>query len=318
MSGANGQNAGDSAVRLGLICGVFAYGLWGMLPIYLKALGGVDPIEIVGHRILWSVPFGALILTLRKQWRETFRAFASSRVVLLLGFSAAVIAANWLLYVWAVAHERVLQASLGYYINPLMFVAAGVIVLKEKLNRAQRIAVALAAVGVSVLTFGAGVFPWVSLLLAISFTTYGYVRKMLDVGGMPGLFIETALLSPFALLFLVWFSKTSGLAFGQGDIGMDVLLILAGPVTVVPLVLFALAARRLRFSTLGFLQYIGPTGQFILGLYYGEEFTAYHAVCFGLIWTALAVFSLDAVRENRKLRRAAAATPPASAYPKSS
>lgn len=305
MSATPPEKPHDSAVRLGLICGVFAYGLWGMLPVYLKALGGVDPLEIVGHRILWSIPFGALILTFRKQWSETLKAFASPRMLILLGFSAAVIAGNWLLYVWAVANDRVLQASLGYYINPLMFVAAGVFVLKETLNRAQVTAVALAALGVAVLTLGAGVFPWVSLVLAVSFTAYGYVRKMLDVGGMPGLFIETALLSPFALVFLIWFSKTNGLAFGQGDLGMDVLLILAGPVTVVPLLLFALAARRLRFSTIGFLQYIGPTGQFILGLYYGEPFTAYHAICFGLIWTALAVFSLDAVHQNRKMRAAA-------------
>ncbi|MAW81610.1 MAG: protein RarD [Parvularcula sp.] len=305
MSDRKDHNQGDSAVRLGLICGVFAYGLWGILPVYLKALVAVDPMEIVGHRILWSVPFGALILTFRKQWRETLKAFASPRMTMLLGFSAAVIAGNWLLYVWAVASEHILQASLGYYINPLMFVAAGVFVLKEKLNRAQITAVALAALGVCVLTFGAGVFPWVSLVLALSFTAYGYVRKMLDIGGMPGLFIETALLSPFALVFLIWFSQAQGLAFGQGDIGMDALLILAGPVTVVPLLLFALAARRLRFSTLGFLQYIGPTGQFFLGLYYGEPFTPYHAVCFGLIWTALAIFSLDAVRQNRRMRAAA-------------
>ncbi len=311
MSGENGQGvdqdatdkaARNGALKLGLVCGVFAYGIWGLLPVYLKLLGSVDPAEIVGHRIFWSVPFGAVILTLRKQWRETLKAFLSPRIVLLLGFSATIIAANWLLYVWAVAHERVLEASLGYYINPLMFVAAGVFILHEKLNRAQLAAVALAGVGVIVLTFGAGVFPWVSLLLATSFTIYGYVRKMLNVGAMPGLFIETALLSPFALLFLIWFSNARGLAFGQGDFGIDALLVLAGPVTVVPLVLFALAARRLKFSTIGFLQYIGPTGQFVLGLYYGEPFTTFHAICFALIWLALAVFSIDAVRQNRKTR----------------
>jgi chloramphenicol-sensitive protein RarD len=300
------RTAEESAVRLGLICGVLAYGMWGLLPVYLKQLHGVDPMEIVGHRILWSVPFGALILTLRKQWRETLKSFASPRVLMVLAFSASVIALNWLLYVWAVVNDRVLQASLGYYINPLMFVAAGVFVLKEKLNPAQITAVALAALGVCVLTFGAGVFPWVSLLLAVSFTAYGYARKMLNIGAMPGLFIETALLSPFAFLFLLWFSREHGLAFAQGDLGIDTLLVLAGPVTVAPLVLFALAARRLKFSTLGFLQYIGPTGQFILGLVYGEAFTLFHAICFGLIWTALAIFSFDAVRQSRKARVAAA------------
>ncbi len=305
MSEQNKSGSDDSAIRLGLICGVLAYGLWGVLPVYLKQLGGVDSVEIVAHRILWSVPFGALILSLRKQWRETLKGLVSPRMLALLGFSAAVIAANWLLYVWAVANDRVLQASLGYYINPLMFVAAGVVVLKEKLTRAQIVAVGLAAVGVATLTAGAGVFPWVSLVLALSFTAYGYARKMIVIGAMPGLFIETALLSPFALLFLIWFAQANSLAFGQGDIRLDALLIAAGPVTVGPLVLFALAARRLKFTTLGFLQYIGPTGQFALGLYYGEAFTLYHAICFGLIWTALAILSIDAVRRNRAAARMA-------------
>ncbi len=300
----NNKSPAESALRLGLICGVLAYGLWGMLPIYLKQLHGVEPMEIVGHRILWSVPFGALILTFRKQWGETLKAFVAPRMLMLLGFSATVIAANWLLYVWAVANDRVLQASLGYYINPLMFVAAGVFVLKEKLSRLQLIAVALAAIGVAILTAGAGVFPWVSLVLALSFTAYGYVRKMLDVGAMPGLFIETALLSPFAFFFLLWYANTHGLAFGHESLRIDLLLIAAGPVTVLPLMLFALAARRLKFTTLGFLQYIGPTGQFVLGLYYGEQFTIYHGLCFGLIWTALAMLSIDAFRKNRKPRPA--------------
>ncbi|MEO1137805.1 MAG: EamA family transporter RarD, partial [Pseudomonadota bacterium] len=180
------------------------------MPIYLKQLGVVDPLEIVGHRILWSVPFGALILSLRTQWGETWKAISSPRMLLMLGFSAAIIAGNWLLYVWAVANDRVLQASLGYYINPLIFVAAGVIVLNEKLNRLQIAAVALASAGVAVLTLGAGVFPWVSIVLALSFTVYGYLRKTLDVGAMPGLFIETLVLSPFALIFLMWFGAAHG------------------------------------------------------------------------------------------------------------
>ncbi|GJL92341.1 EamA family transporter RarD [Hyphococcus sp.] len=298
----NSKNAADSAVKLGLICGVLAYSLWGLLPIYLKQLTIVDPLEIVGQRILWSVPFGALILTFRKQWGETLKAFRSPRMLALLGFSATVIALNWLTYVWAVANDRVLQASLGYYINPLMFVAAGVFVLKEKLGRLQMAAVALAAIGVSVLAIGAGVVPWVSIILATSFTAYGYARKTLNIGAMPGLFIETVLLAPFAFSFLLWFSGTHGLAFGNEGLRIDLLLIAAGPVTVLPLMLFALAARRLTFTTLGFLQYIGPTGQLLLGLYYGEPFTLYHGICFGLIWTALTILSIDALRKNHKPR----------------
>jgi chloramphenicol-sensitive protein RarD len=296
------KDAADSAVKLGLICGVLAYGFWGLLPIYLKQLDMVDPLEIVGQRILWSVPFGALILTFRKQWAETLKALRSPRMLVLLGFSATVIGLNWLTYVWAVANDRVLQASLGYYINPLMFVAAGVFVLKEKLGRLQMVAVALAAIGVMVLAIGAGVVPWVSLILAVSFTAYGYARKTLNVGAMPGLFIETVLLAPFAFSFLLWFSGAHGLALGNEGVRIDLLLIAAGPVTVLPLMFFALAARRLTFTTLGFLQYIGPTGQLLLGLYYGEQFTLYHGICFGLIWLALTMLSIDALRKNRKPR----------------
>lgn len=296
---ASAETAG-AELRLGLICGIAAYAMWGLFPLYLKQLSLADPTEIVAHRIVWSVPFGAFILTLRGQWRETLTALKSPRVVALLALAAVLIAANWLVYVWAVANDRVLQASLGYYINPLIFIATGVLVLKERLTRLQIAAVALAGVGVLVLTFGAGVFPWPSFLLAFSFTAYGYVRKTTPVGAMPGLFIETTLLSPLALAFLMWLQSQGTLALGHHGASLDALLFLAGPVTVGPLVLFALAARRLTLTTIGFLQYIGPTGQFFLGLYYGEQFTLAHAICFGLIWTALALISADAVRRSRR------------------
>lgn len=289
-----------AAVRLGLACGIVAYAMWGLFPLYLKQLSLASAGEIVAHRILWSVPFGAFVLSLRGQWRETLAAVKSPRVVALLGIAAFFIAANWLVYVWAVANDRVLQASLGYYINPLVFIAAGVFLLKEKLSRAQLIAVVLAAAGVAVLTFGAGVFPWPSFVLAFSFTAYGYVRKTTPVGAMPGLFVETVLLSPLALAFLIWLGSHGGMALGAHGLKFDFLLFLAGPVTVGPLVLFALAARRLTLTTLGFLQYIGPTGQFALALYYGEQFTLAHAICFGLIWTALAVTTFDALSKRKK------------------
>lgn len=292
--------APNAELRLGLLCGIAAYGLWGLFPLYLKALAPATPAEIVAHRIVWSIPFGAFVLSLRGQWRETLAALKSREILIRLGFAALLIAGNWLVYVWAVANERVLQASLGYYINPLIFIAAGVILLKERLSRPQIAAVILATTGVSVLTFGAGVFPWPSFVLAFSFTAYGFVRKTTPVGAMPGLFIETALLSPFALLYLMHLQGAGALALGHHGATLDILLFLAGPATVVPLVLFALAARRLTLTTLGFLQYIGPTGQFALGLYYGEEFTLSHAICFALIWTALALISVDALRRSRK------------------
>lgn len=302
MSGAATPAAGAaSELRLGLACGLAAYALWGLFPLYLKQLAPADPAEIVAHRILWSVPFGAFVLSLRGQWRETLAAVKSWRVVALLALAAVLISGNWLVYVWAVANERVLQASLGYYINPLIFIATGVFVLKEKLSRTQIVAGILAGAGVSVLTFGGGVFPWPSFILALSFTAYGYVRKTTPVGAMPGLFVETVLLSPFALMFLMWLQSTGALALGHHDARLDVFLFLAGPATVIPLVLFALSARRLTLATIGFLQYIGPTGQFMVGLYYGEAFTPAHAVCFGLIWTALALISIDAVRRNQKI-----------------
>lgn len=289
----------SNIVRDGLLFGVIAYTLWGLFPIYLKAVGEASALEILAHRILWSVPFGALLIALRKQWGEVRKALTTPRVLVLLGVSALAISFNWLIYVWSVVNDRILEASLGYYINPLMYVAAGVFILGERLRLAQIIAVCLATIGVLVLTFGAGVFPWVSLTLAVLFTLYGYIRKTTPVGAMPGLFVETTLLSPLALIYLLWLMNSGAAVFLQSSITMDTLLVLAGPVTVVPLVLFALSARRLRLSTLGFLQYIGPTLQFVLGLYYGEAFTWAHGICFGLIWTALAVFSFDAARASR-------------------
>ena len=297
----------SSAVRDGFVFAIGAYTLWGLFPIYLKALADVDVLEVLSHRILWSVPFAAALLTLRKQWPQVKAAIGERRIVMMLGLAAVSIATNWMIYVWAVANERVLEASLGYYINPLMYVATGVFVLGEKIRPVQTAAIALATAGVLVLTFGAGVFPWVSLTLAALFTAYGYIRKTTDVGALPGLFIEVTLLSPIALIYLIWLMNDGAATFLAQSAGMDILLILAGPVTVIPLVMFALAARRLQLTTLGFLQYIGPTLQFIIGIWYGEAFTIYHGVCFALIWIALAVFSVDAVRANRAAKKLSAA-----------
>lgn len=302
--GASAPPAGSDVGR-GLAAGVVAYAVWGLFPLYLKQLDAASAAEIVAHRILWSLPFGAAVLFAARQWREVWNALRRPRVIALLALAAVLIAVNWLIYVWAVAADRVLEASLGYYINPLIFIAAGVFVLKERLTRMKIAAVSLAALGVLVLILGAGVFPWPSFVLAFSFAAYGYVRKTTPVGAMPGLFIEVAFLAPFALAFAAWLAGKGDLAFSGGGLMLDALLVAAGPVTIAPLVLFAFAARRLRLSTLGFLQYIGPTGQFALGLYYGEAFTLAHAICFALIWTALALVSLEAVRLSRSRPAAA-------------
>ena len=288
-------------VREGLIFGVIAYTLWGLFPLFLKLLSSVSALEILSHRILWSVPFAALLLLARSQWPEVKRAITDKRVMAALAIAAIAISANWLIYVWAVINDQILQASLGYYINPLMYVAAGVFILGENLRRAQIAAVIIATIGVLVMTLGAGVFPWVAISLAALFTAYGYIRKMANIGALPGLFIEVCMLSPIALVYLLWMMKAGEAMFLSGNSGLDMLLVFAGPVTVIPLVCFALAARRLKLSTLGFLQYIGPTFQFALGIYFGETFTPAHGVAFGLIWIGLAIFSIDAARANRKV-----------------
>ncbi|MBI1393334.1 MAG: EamA family transporter RarD [Alphaproteobacteria bacterium] len=316
--GASGNATGGISpdVRLGFVCAIFAYTIWGGFPLYLKLLDPASSLEVVSQRILWAVPFGALILTLRRQWRETLTAVRTRTTLLWLAASAGVISLNWFLYVWAVANARVLEASLGYYINPLMFVAVGVLVLGERLNRAQWIGIGFATMGVVVLTVGAGVFPWVSFVLAMSFGAYGYIRKQTAVGATPGLFIETIILAPVAAGLVWWLAAKGELAFGAHGTRLDILLMMAGPMTVVPLTLFALGARRLQLTTIGLLQYIGPTGQFLLGLYYGERFTLAHGICFGLIWTGLAITSVDAIRRQRKgARTAAAGAIPASGAP---
>lgn len=294
------SKSGDGA-RIGLLYGASAYTIWGVFPLYLRLLDASAG-EIVAHRILWSLPFGALLLVLFKQWREVRAAFGAPRVLRTLALSAALISGNWLVYVWAVGHERVIEASLGYYINPLMFIAFGVFLLNEKLRRLQIAAVGLACFGVLSLIVGAGVVPVISLVLAVSFSAYGYVRKTAPVGALPGLWVETVILAPVAALFLFLLVRQDGAHFGGGDLGADALLALSGPATVIPLVLFSLAARRLPLSVMGFLQYIGPSLQLIIGLHLGETFTRAHALAFGCIWIALALVTIDAALAMRRAK----------------
>lgn len=292
------QHGLPASVRAGLVFAFIAYFLWGMMPLYLRALSHVPPFEIVAHRIVWSIVFGAVLIWARGQGAEVRVAFTHGRTLLALALAAIFISLNWLIYVWAVMEARILESSLGYFINPLMYVAAGVFVLKEKLRTTQTVAVGIASLGVLVLTVGLGTLPWVALVLAALFTGYGYIRKTVPVGAMPGLFVETALLGPFALAYLAFLMVSGSMVFTTLDWKTDGLLLLAGPVTVMPLLLFALSARRLTMVTIGLTQYLGPTLQFVFALYFGEPFTVYHAVCFGLIWTALVIFSVDAWRHR--------------------
>jgi len=289
-----------SAANAGLLAGIAAYVIWGVFPVYFKITESVPPLEILAHRVAWSVPFGAAIILLRRQWPDVWRVLTSWRTLALLSFSAILIALNWGLYIWAVQNDQIFQASLGYYINPLIFVIIGVAFLGESLKKLQITAVILAAIGVGVLTIYGGKFPWIALTLAISFTAYGVIRKQVDVGAMPGLFIETLVLLLPALGYLIWLYDQGALVFSNTSPGLVALLVLAGPITVLPLVAFAFAARRLRLSTLGFLQFIGPTLQFIMGLAYGERFTLPHLICFSFIWLAVILFMISAWRTRKK------------------
>ena len=292
------HNSADKA-RMGLIAGLMAYTFWGAFPIYFKITQEASALEILAHRIVWSLPFAMLIILLRRQWGELMRAIKIPRLVGLLSLAAAALSVNWGVYIWAVQNEQIFQGSLGYFINPLMFVLVGLIFFKEKLTKFQGIAILLALIGVAILTIYGGVFPYISLILAGSFGLYGVIRKQVDVGAIPGLAIETMVLFIPAAIFLVILYNQGGLVFGNG-LRISGLLLLAGPVTVLPLWAFAIAARNLKLSTLGMLQYIGPTGQFMLALYYGESFTASHAWCFGFIWLGIIIYSIDAYRLREK------------------
>ncbi len=291
-----------------MLFGLLAYGLWGVLPIYFKWLAAVSALDIVAHRVVWSLLFLILLLAATKGWQQVLSGLRDRRTVLLLLTTSVLIAINWLLYVYAVVSGHILAGSLGYYLNPLMNIVLGRFILKERLTGLQWSAVAIAAAGVSVLAAGAGTTLWISLTLCVTFATYGLLRKVAAVDSIAGLSIETAILFPIALGWLA-------LGFGSGRpvLGANQeemwLLILAGVVSTTPLLLFTAAARRLRYSTLGMLQFAAPTLQFLIAVaVYDEEFTRAHAIAFAAIWTALILYTTSLVRDLRAQRIAAAAT----------
>lgn len=283
------------------MAGLAAYIIWGIFPLYFKVIEAAGAVEILSHRIIWSVPFALLLILARRQIGDLIRAIKTPKVLGLLALSSLMIAINWGLYIWAVNNGFILQASLGYYINPLMYVIVGVAAFGEKLQKLQIFAVLLAAIGVAILTFYGGVFPWISLILASSFTAYGVIRKQVEVGSIPGLLIETVFLILPALLYLHHIWGQEEIIFGS-ETNITVWLLAAGPITVLPLLAFTVAARGLKLSTLGILQYIAPTMQFMCALYLGETFTLAHALCFGCIWTAVALFSFNALKRPKPIR----------------
>ena len=293
--------------RAGLAYGLLAYGLWGVLPIYFKALAAVSPIDIVAHRILWSLLFLVALLAVTNSWDQVRAGLRHRRTMMILGVTALLIGANWLLYVYAVTSGQILAASLGYYLNPLMNILLGRFILKERLTVLQWAAVGIAAAGVSVLAAGAGTTLWISLALCVSFATYGLLRKVVAIDALAGLTIETSILFPVALAWLAFGFSVGTAVLGSKPIETW-LLALSGIVSTTPLLLFTAAARRLRYSTLGMLQFAAPTMQFLLAVVlYGEAFTRAHGIAFAAIWAALALYVTSLVRDLRAQRRHAAA-----------
>jgi chloramphenicol-sensitive protein RarD len=290
--------------RAGLLLGLGAYLLWGVLPLYFKAIGHVPATEIVAHRIVWSLVFLAALATVWKRWGGIRDAITNPKVLGTLVLTACLIGTNWVIWIWAVLNGHVLEGSLGYYLNPLVNVLLGVVLLKEKLSRGQMFAVLLAAAGVAVLAAGAGGALWISLSLAASFAFYGFLRKVAPVDSIEGLLVETAILTPVALGWILYLYSRGESGLGT-DATTNILLVLAGAITAIPLLLFTAAAKRLPYSTLGFLQYIAPSMQFLLAvLVFGERLTLAHVICFGAIWTALVIFALEGVRTSRAGARA--------------
>ncbi len=287
--------------RSGLIAAVSAYSLWGFFVVYFKAVAHVDAREVLAHRIVWAVPFCALLLLLTKRTGNFTALLRSPKAWRAMSLSAVLVSINWLAFIWAIANDRVIEASLGYFINPLLSIVLAMIFLGERLRRAQWLAIAIAAVGVAYLTAREGA-PLVAFTVAITFAFYGLVRKAAHPGPLAGLMFETSLLMPFALAYLLYLriAPDQTLSFLDTDNRTAALLFAAGAITCTPLLLFAVGAKKLPLSTMAFLQFLTPTLQFAMGLYYGEVFSTTRAISFTLIWVGVALFIRDAAGNRRK------------------
>jgi chloramphenicol-sensitive protein RarD len=287
----------------GLIAGITCFTVWGLIPIYWKLLAPVPATEILAHRFVWTSIFLSLVLTWQKRWSEVRDNVRSRRALLYCLTGGLAISSNWFLFIWAVIIGRVVETSLGYFMTPLMNVLFGAIFLRERLTRWQFVSVLLAGLGVLNLTFGYGRFPWIAVSLCVSFGLYGLLRKQSGTAAIPGLFIETILLLPLAIVFLIYLQQSNALIFGRAGCWLSILLVSTGVVTSVPLLWFGYAAQHLRLITVGFLQYLSPIGSFFLGVFlYHEPFTRGHLVTFVLIWIALAIFTAEAVLRWRSSR----------------
>jgi chloramphenicol-sensitive protein RarD len=290
---------------LGLIC---ACTIWGLSSLYYKLLAHVPPLEVLAHRTLWSCVFFLALLAMRGRIRELGQAIGTPRAAIIILFAALMIAANWFCFILSIQIGKATEASLGYYIFPLVAVLLGVIVFRERLTLTQAIAVGLATLAVIVLTVGLGVAPWVSLIISVTFGFYGVVKKKLSTGPVVSVTAEVLLLTPIALIWLFGVWKTGQPAFGA-NLRDTLLLMVSGPLTATPLILFSAAAKRVNYATVGLVQYLNPTLQFLVAvMIFQEPFGQWHQLAFALIWTALALYSVSAVRQDRAARRVATAS----------
>lgn len=291
--------ASEDATR-GFAYALTAYLLWGFQPLFMKAVAHIPAMEIVAHRIVWSVPVAGVILIALGRTADLKAAFRSPRTLVMAAVTACLITVNWGIYVWAIVVDRAVETALGYYINPLVNVVFGAALLGERLTRAQMVAIALAIVAVLIMTVDAGGLPWISLTLALSFAVYGYLRKTLPIGPSQGFFLEVLILCVPAALYIAWLQATGVGHFvpsQPADIG---LLLLCGPVTTAPLVLYAFGAKLLRYSTIGIMQYIAPTIVFLLAVFaFHEPFSTVKAIAFALIWMALAIYTWSMIAARK-------------------
>lgn len=293
----------DREHSIGLSAAIGAFVLWGMAPIYFKFLALVDADEIIGHRVIWSVVFLGLVLIVRHGRGVIAHARIKPKTLAALCISGTLIVINWLIFVYAVNSDRVLSTSLGYFINPLVSVLFGLLIFRERMAPIQAIAVGIAAIGTLYMTIRVGQFPWIALGLALTFALYSVVRKITDVGPMVGLFWETLLVTPLAVIWLVLMFGQGRLVFDPAQAGMAFLLAGTGLVTLIPLLLFAAGVRRLPLSTIGILQYLAPSLTFVLAVFvYGETFTLDHAITFGCVWLALLLYSWAGWHRMRRAR----------------
>ena len=293
----------DKSVKAGVIFALAAYSMWGIAPIYFKLLTTVPALEIVMHRIVWSVLVLCVLLVVRKKFSQVFKAIRDPKVIITLAISGLLLAVNWLVFIWAVNNDKMLDASLGYFINPLFNVLLARFFLHESLTRLQLLAVFVALAGVAFLIFSYGQLPWIALVLATSFSIYGLLRKKVSVDSMPGLLIESCIMLPFALLYWLIMDTSSGNMLAN-TADLNITLLLAGVVTTAPLLCFTAAARRIRYTTLGFFQYIGPSLMFLLAvMHYQEPLDVTRVITFVCVWSGLLIYVYDSLRVYRKSRQ---------------